>query len=62
MGHKCNKTCQHANELLAKKRHTWPLIEAAAAADDGGDQDAADTYMKVARAAEQQGWPRHEAR
>lgn len=62
MGHKCSKACQHANDVLAREGHTWPLIDKAAAADDRNDQGTADTYMEVARAAETQGWPRHKAR
>lgn len=62
MGHKCSSACQNANDLLARERHTWPLIEQAAAADDSNDQATADRYMGVARAAEKQGWPRHKAR
>ena len=59
MGHKCSKACKEANDMLVKERHTWPLIGKAAAADNRNDQDTADTYMEVARAAEKQGWPRH---
>ena len=62
MAHKCSPACKEANDLLAGEGHTWPLIGRAAAADDRNDQDAAETYMDVARAAEKQGWPRHKAR
>jgi hypothetical protein len=59
MGHKCSDACKSANELLAKERHTWPLIGKAAAADARGDQATAETYMEVARAAEKSGWPKY---
>jgi hypothetical protein len=59
MAHKCSDACKSANHLLEKERHTWPLIEKAAAADDRGDQATAETYMDVARAAEKLGWPKY---